>query len=104
MAQRDDKHPLRSLVYLSDLKLDQILDSIDERTRRIIAAQLTIGLELLRVTLSSTPTDRSLRNRSRVARLTLAEQYLRQRHQIGDLCSGDTWIEGRADGPRRREA
>ena len=97
MVQGADKNPLRSLLYLSDLKLGQIFDSIDERTRRSIATQLTIDIKLLSVTLSSSSPDRSLRNRSRVARLTVGEQYLRQRRQIGDVASGDTWIEGQAD-------
>lgn len=83
-------------MYLSDLKLGQIFDSIDKRTRHTIAAQLTIDLKLLSITLTSTPPDHSLRNRSRVARLALAEQYLRQRHQIGSPFSEEIWIEGYA--------
>ena len=97
MVQGNDKHPLRSLVYLSELKLAQILDTIDEQTRRSIATELKIDLKLLSLTLSSTSVDRSLRNRSRVARLTVAERYIRQRLPVGDIASGRDWIAGEAE-------
>jgi hypothetical protein len=90
----NDKRPLRSLVYVSDAQLGDIIDSLDTRTERTIAAQLTIDFELLGVTLSSKPGNNSLRDRSRAARLTVAEQYLRQHSQIGDASSDLTWIDG----------
>ena len=54
MARLNDKRPLRSLVYVSDAQLGDIIDSLDTGTQRIIAAQLTIDFKLLGVTLSST--------------------------------------------------
>jgi serine/threonine protein kinase/sugar lactone lactonase YvrE len=94
VVQGKNSHPLRSLVYLSDLKLTQILDTIDEQTRRSIATELKIDLKLLSLTLSSTSVDRSLRNRSRVARLTVAERYIRQHLPVGDIASDREWIAG----------
>ena len=97
VVQGNNKHPLRSLVYLSELKLTQILDTIDEQTRRSIATELKIDLKLLSLTLSSTSVDRSLRNRSRVARLTVAERYIRQYLPVGDIASDRDWIAGEAE-------
>jgi len=73
------------------------IDSLDKGTQRSIAAQLTIDFKLLGLTLSSPSPDNSLRNRSRVARLRVAEQYLRQHSQIGDAATGRAWIEGELD-------
>jgi hypothetical protein len=97
VANGDTERPLRSLVYVSDAKLSQIVDSLDKGTQRAIAAQLTVDLKVLGLTLSSTSPDRSLRNRSRIARLAVAERYLRQQSQIGDVSSGGGWIEGQID-------
>jgi serine/threonine protein kinase len=88
---------LRSLVYVSELKLSQILDSAGDRPRWSIATELKISLKLISVTFSNTPEDRSLRSRSRIARLTAAEKFIRNRFAIGDVASGHDWISGQAD-------
>ncbi len=54
-------------------------------------------MRLLSLTLSSTSVDRSLRNRSRAARLTVAERYIRQRLPVGDIASDRDWIAGEAE-------
>lgn len=74
--------PLRYLVYVSDLKLQMFLEQIDEPVRRSIAAQLKLDLKLVSLTLASSTVDRSLRQRSRIAK---ARRY-RGLHPTSSSC------------------
>lgn len=85
-------NPLRYLAYVSDSKLDMLLGQIDGPAMRSIAAELKLDIKLVALTLASSPADKSLRERSREAKLEVAERYLRRRDQIGDLTSTSGWV------------
>jgi hypothetical protein len=76
---------LRYFVYLSDVKLQMLLDQIEEAVKRSIAAELKIDFKLVSLKLTSPALDRSLHESSRIAKLEIVESYLRSHHEMGDL-------------------
>ncbi|MGD0558683.1 MAG: SAVMC3_10250 family protein [Streptosporangiaceae bacterium] len=97
MTNESNMHPLRSLLYVSALKLAEIIDQIDEPARLTLAARLRVDFGLLSAEVASSGVDRSLRNRSQAARLAVAEQYIRQRTTVGGLAAERGWFAGQAE-------
>lgn len=89
--------PLRYFVYVSDLKLQMFLDQIGEPVKRSIAAELKLDLKLVSLTLTSASVDRALRQRSRIAKLSVVESYFRRHETLGDLTSRHGYLEARAE-------
>ena len=77
--------PLRYFIYVSDAKVQMLLDQIDVRVKRSIAAELEIDFKLLSIKLTRSGDDRSLRKSSQVAKLQVVEKYIRRHQAIGDL-------------------
>jgi hypothetical protein len=86
-AKGNQASPLREPVYVSDVKLQMFLDQIDEPDRRSIAAELKVDVKLVSLTLTSPAVDRSLRQRSRMAKLAVVEVHIKRHHHVGDLTS-----------------
>jgi hypothetical protein len=78
---------LRFFVYVADLKVQMLLDQISEPVRRGIAAELKLDLKLISLTLSSPTVDRSLGQRSRLAKLAVVEEHIKRHQAVGDLTS-----------------
>jgi WD40 repeat protein len=97
VKRRGNMQSPRSLLYVSALKLTDIIDQIDEPGKITLAATLKIDLRLLSAEISRTATDRSVRGRGQAARLAVAEEYLRQRVTVGDLTVGSGWFAGQAE-------
>ena len=101
MGRRADRHLLRWFVYVSDAKLANLLDEINDRTRRSILEKLQVSLGFnlapVNLTVQSQPANKSLRNRSRAVQVSMVEEYVRQQFKVGDLATGDHWIAGRVD-------
>jgi len=101
MGRQTGRRPLRIFHYVSDAKLANLLDQIDDRARRNILEKLqpTFGLNIVPVSLTvqPKPADRSVHNRSRALQVAVVEEHIRQQFQVGDLAIGDYWIAGRAD-------
>jgi cold shock CspA family protein/predicted Ser/Thr protein kinase len=95
------KGPLRSLVYVSDARLEELFDQIEERRRRSILQKLRLSFGIkvppIDVVVESKSADESARNRSRAARAAVVEECIRQESQVGDLVTGTDWITGRVD-------
>jgi hypothetical protein len=89
--------PLRYFIYLSELKIQMFLDQIDEPVRRSIAAELKLDLKLLSLTLTSPTTDRSLLQRSRIAKLAVVENYFQRHQHVGDLTSRHGYLVARTE-------
>lgn len=77
--------PLRYFIYVSDAKVQMLLDQIDVRVKRGIAAELEIDFKLLSLKLTRSADDRSLRKRSQFAKLQVVENYMKHHQNIGDL-------------------
>lgn len=90
-----ERGPLRYLVYVSDQKIQLLLDQIGEPARRSIAAELKLDLKLISLTLTSPAVDASLRYRSRMAKLAVVEDYIERHHQVGDLTATRGYFTGR---------
>ncbi|HXL87875.1 MAG TPA: serine/threonine-protein kinase [Streptosporangiaceae bacterium] len=97
MSERPPKNLSRYFVYVSDRKLAELLDRIDEPARRNIAAELDIDLRLLAVKLTSSKADRSLRARGEVAQIAAVEAQIRKHHDVGGLDTRHGWLETRLD-------
>jgi hypothetical protein len=97
MGHGSNMRPPRSLVYVSTLKLADIIDQIDKPGQLALAATLKVDFGLLSAEVSTSGTDRSLRNRGQGARLAVAEQHLRQRAPVGDLTADSGWFAGQAE-------
>jgi hypothetical protein len=89
--------PLRYFVYISDLKVQMLLDQISEPVRRSIAAELKLDFKLVSLTLSSPAVDTTTRQRSRIEKLAVVEQHIRRYEQVGDLTARHGWLAGEAD-------
>src|SRR5258708_1655793 len=89
--------PLRYLVSVSDLRRQMFLDQIDEPVRRSIAAQLKLDLKLVSLTLASSTVDRSLRQRGRIAKLAVVEDYIQRHQHVGDLTSKHGYFAAHAE-------
>jgi hypothetical protein len=96
-AKGETAGPLRYLVYLSDLKLQMFLDQIGEPVRRSVAVELKLDLKLVSLTLASSAADRSLRQRSRLAKLAVVEHYIQQHQYVGDLTSRHGYLVAHAE-------
>ena len=94
---RRKESPLRYFVYVSDLKLQMLLDQIAEPIRRGIAAELKLDLKLVSLTLSSPTVDRSLAQRSRLAKLAVVEEHIKRYQHVGDLTSKRGYLEADAE-------
>ncbi len=101
MDRRADRRLLRSFYYVSDRKLANFLDQIDDKARRKVLAKLqaSFGISLGPVNLSvqSQSADRSMRSRAQAVQVAVVEDHIRQQFPVGDLATGQHWIEGRAD-------
>jgi len=85
--------PLRYLVYLSDTKIDMLLEQIPEPVRRRVATELKLDLKLISLTV--TAGESPLGRESRLAKLDLVERYLEQHHEIGSVSEPSGYFRGR---------
>jgi len=89
--------PLRYLVYVSDLKVQMLLDQIGEPTRRRIAAELKLDFKLISLTLNGPIADGRQREQSQIAKLAVVEDYIRRNQDVGDLTSARGYIAADAE-------
>ncbi len=89
--------PPRYFVYISDLKVQMLLEQISEPARRSIAAELKLDLKLISLTLTSPIVDGQQRQQSRMAKLAVVEDYIRRNKHIGDLTSSRGYIAADAE-------
>jgi cold shock CspA family protein/predicted Ser/Thr protein kinase len=101
MGRRTSSGPLRSFVYVSEARLEELLDQIEDHRRRSIREklQLTFGIKVPPVNVSAQTkfADESARNRSRAARVALVEERIQQQFPVGDLATGTDWVTGRVE-------
>jgi hypothetical protein len=88
---------LRFFVYISDAKLQMFMEQIAEPIRRSIAAELKIDFKLVSLTVTSPAVDRALREKSRLAKLAVVEDYITRYQEIGDLTSARGYFTGAAE-------
>jgi hypothetical protein len=73
------------------------LEQISEPARRTIAAELKLDFKLISLTLSGPIVDGQQRQRSRMAKLAVVEDYIRRNHELGDLTSARGYIVADAE-------
>lgn len=82
---------MRYYEYISDAKVDMLLPQVPKRVKRKIAADFNIDLGVLKI---GWKTER-LDNDTRVSRLQVVEQYLRDNEPIASIADPKTpWIAG----------
>lgn len=81
---------MRYFTYISDAKVDLILGQVPQNFREKISAEIGFNLGLLSGKLSSE--THTLENR--VARLRVAEEYIRKTEKIGTASAPAKWIKG----------
>lgn len=89
--------PLRYFVFVSDIKVQMLLDQISEPVRRSIAAELRLDFKLVSLTLTSPVVDGSLQQRTRMAKLAVVEDHLRRYQRVGDLTARRGYIGADAE-------
>ena len=95
--RNNNANPLRSLVYVSDLKLQVLAEQIPVRVRRDIAAELKLDFKLVSLTLSSPAIGKSLPGEGRIAKLALVEEHMKRSGQIGGLDAKLGYFEALAE-------
>ncbi len=96
-ARNRQARPLRQLVYVSDLKLQGLVEQIPPPVRRDIAAELKLDLKLVSLTLKSSATRESSVQDSRFAKLVLVEEHMRRSGQLGGPGSKHGYVTTEAD-------
>jgi hypothetical protein len=96
-AKGQRSRPLRYFVYISDMKVQMLLDQLSEPTRRSLAAELKLDFKLVSLTLTSPMVDGQQRQQSRIAKLAVVEDYIRRNHPVGDLASTRGYIAANAE-------
>lgn len=96
-ARNRQASPLRQLVYVSDLKLQGLVEQIPPPARRDIAAELKLDLKLVSLTLKSSATSEPSAQDSRFARLALVEEHMRRSGQLGGPGSKHGYVAIEAD-------
>jgi hypothetical protein len=86
-------HLLRYLVYVSDTKIDMLLEQIPERVLRTLATELKLDLKLLSLTMSRSVPP----NETRSSRLAVVEHHLELNHRLGDLDTRASYVRAAAD-------
>jgi hypothetical protein len=80
---------MRSYVYVSDAKLDQLAPQVPKKLRERVAAELTVGISIFNLSLKEQPHETT-----RYAKLELVRQHLLKQGELGTLLSDDPWFEG----------
>lgn len=94
---RNNSYALRSMVYISDLKLQGLAEQIPVKVRRDIAAELKLDFKLASLTLSSPAAGKDLSGEGRVAKLWLVEEHMRRSGQINALDATAGYFEAEAE-------
>lgn len=97
MAIRDRRKrsdPLRWPLYMSDVKLEMLLGQIGGPASQGIAAELKLDFKLVSLTLTRPGTDRSLRQRSLLAKYDVVSEGIRRRNGVGDLTATRGFFAG----------
>ncbi|MGW4527072.1 DUF7019 family protein [Amycolatopsis sp. NPDC004378] len=89
------RNPLRYLVYLSDSKIEMLLDQMPTTLRKEVASELKIDLKLLSVKLSRPATLAS--SATRLSKLAVVERHLEATAPVGDLGSTNGYFRARVD-------
>jgi hypothetical protein len=80
--------PLRFYVYVSDAKVDMLLAQIPQGLMKRFAAELTIDLKLLRLSVSSREAPDT-----RFDRAAIVSSFLSEQENVGPVDSGKMYIE-----------
>jgi hypothetical protein len=85
------EHVLRFYVYVSDAKVDMLIAQMPQRLIKRIAAELTIDLKLLRLTLKTVEAPET-----RFNRVAIVSAYLARRGHVGPVESRKRYLEAEA--------
>lgn len=88
-------HPLRYLVYISDTKIEMLLDQIPDRVRRALATELKIDLKLL--SLKMTREAGTTPGKSRISKMAVVERHIEENHVVGGLETTGGYFRARVD-------
>jgi hypothetical protein len=86
-----DVPPIRFYIYVSDAKVDMLLAQIPKGRLAGVAAELTIDLKLLRLTVASREAPET-----RFSRVAIVSRYLREADVVGTVGSGAMYLADEA--------
>src|SRR5438876_1054458 len=89
------RHPLRYLVYVSESKIDMLLDQIPERMLRELAIAVKVDLKL--VSVGVTPKFSASHGEGKAAKLAVVERYIERTESIGGLDTIGGYFRARVD-------
>lgn len=87
--------PLRYLVYLSETKIDMLLDQIPDRVRRELAIELKVDLKLLSWKMARESAE--LPGKTRISKMALVERHLEENHMVGGPTATRGYFRAQAD-------
>jgi hypothetical protein len=80
---------MRYYVYVSDTKLDMLAPQVPRKLRERVAAELTIDLKVLSLSLKENPSDAN-----RYAKVELVRQHLLKDGAVGTVDDDTAWFAG----------